>query len=62
MIALEERIKEMGWTQTEAAEILHITCRRCAYPNAPVRMSATREAWVMGAKWLPETVWTAKGF
>lgn len=24
MIALEERIKEMGWTQTEAAEILHI--------------------------------------
>jgi len=24
MIALEERIKEMGWTQTEAAEILHV--------------------------------------
>jgi hypothetical protein len=24
MIALEERIKEMEWTQTEAAEILHV--------------------------------------
>jgi predicted XRE-type DNA-binding protein len=24
MIALEERIKEMGWTQTEAGEILHV--------------------------------------
>jgi predicted XRE-type DNA-binding protein len=24
MIALEERIKEMGWTQTEAAAILHV--------------------------------------
>ena len=25
MIALEERIKEQGWTQTQAAEILHVT-------------------------------------
>ncbi len=25
MIALEERIKEHGWTQTQAAEILHVT-------------------------------------
>lgn len=25
MIALEERIKERGWTQSEAAEILHVT-------------------------------------
>ena len=24
MIAIEERIKERGWTQTEAAEILHV--------------------------------------
>lgn len=25
MIAIEERIKQHGWTQTEAAEILHVT-------------------------------------
>jgi predicted XRE-type DNA-binding protein len=25
MIAIEERIKERGWTQTQAAEILHVT-------------------------------------
>lgn len=25
MIAIDERIKEQGWTQTQAAEILHVT-------------------------------------